>query len=262
MNQDRLTGWEKAALLSTGAASAFNVLLWALSATLADAAPAWSALGGLRVTFAVVSFLSLDLVVVVVVMAFRAGRRGFWSEVAAGSAALFAGFIALEVAGVVAWPWLHLGPALVLYAFMRHLATPPGPTVAQVRAELDQLIHEADQGRASAEVEAGRAWEAAEAARAEVARLKASMDHAAAQWLAATQETDRLRFDADDLRAELARLRDAPPALADQLDSDVVLAVAGRSYSLAQLAQALDMSKTTMGRRLAVLNQKESADGR
>ena len=130
--RDTLTAWEKAALITTGAASAYNVLLWALGATLTDAAPGLTPLGVARVAFAVLSFVSFDLVVIVTVQAMRAGRRGLWSEASAAAAAFAAALVALEVAGVVAWPWLHAAPAVVLYAFMRHLSQPVSRTVAPV----------------------------------------------------------------------------------------------------------------------------------
>ena len=130
--RDTLTAWEKAALITTGAASAYNVLLWALGATLTDAAPGLTPLGVARVAFAVLSFVSFDLVVIVTVQAMRAGRRGLWSEASAAAAAFAAALVALEVAGVVAWLWLHAAPAVVLYAFMRHLSQPVSRPVAPV----------------------------------------------------------------------------------------------------------------------------------
>lgn len=161
---DPLTRWEEAALLTTGAASAFNVLLWALGVRLADAVPGWSVLGALRVAFGALSFVSMDLVVVVVVMAMRAGRRGLWSEAAAAGAALVAAMIALEVAGVpdpsgLGWSWLHAGPAAVLYTLVRHLATPRAALdadqlvrdLAEARARADRAEREADQQRARAD---------------------------------------------------------------------------------------------------------------
>jgi hypothetical protein len=149
MNDD-LTRWETAALVTVGAASAYNVLLWSLGYGIEASTPGMTPLGVLRVIFAVVSFVGLDLIVVVTVMAMRAGRRGIWSEAAAGSAALAAGLIALEVAGVVTWPWLHAAPAVVLYTFMRHVAalrnggmTTVDNHVAEDATELDTAGEEA-----------------------------------------------------------------------------------------------------------------------
>jgi hypothetical protein len=159
MNDD-LTRWEKAALVTVGAASAYNVLLWSLGYGLAASTPGLTPLGVLRVIFAIVSFVGMDLVVIVTVMAMRAGRRGIWSEAAAGSAALAAGLIALEVAGVVTWPWLHAAPAVVLYAFMRHVAAPRvaavtalAEVVTQMDTQVDTVVTEIDTAPAAPRLE-------------------------------------------------------------------------------------------------------------
>jgi hypothetical protein len=120
--------------------------------------------------------------------------------------------IALDVAGVQlwtgwSWGWLHAMPAVVLYTFIRHLATPrAGQRWADLVRERDEAVHER-----------AEAW-----------------------------------AELDQLRAEAAQR----PALVDQAESDAALTVAGRTYSLNQLARAFDVSKTTAGRRLAAVDQE------
>lgn len=239
---DRLSHWEEIALLATGAASAFNVLLWALGYTLADAAPGWTALGVLRVAFSVLSFVSMDLVVVVTVMAMRAGRRGLWSEVCSLVAALAAAGIALEVSGVVAWPWLHAAPMVVLYTFMRHLAAPKVVQRAAVLArERDALAQEAHELRAERDAlarEAGR-----------VPGLLGQRDAEAAQ---AREDLAQALADADHWRAMAAQAA-ARPALTADHDT---ITVGTKQVSLRALAQELEVPKTSLGRAVDRVAQK------
>lgn len=109
-----ITRLEKAALLTTGAAAAFKTLLWSLEAAI-DSTDPW--IGGLRVFFAVLSFVAFDLVIGAVVF------RG-WSMSGAAAlavAALVSALIALDVARVWPAPALHAAPALTLAAFGVHL---------------------------------------------------------------------------------------------------------------------------------------------
>jgi hypothetical protein len=223
VQHDPLSRWEEAGLITVGAASAFNLLLWGLGATLATALPGFSPLGGARILFALVSFVAMDLIAVVTVLAKRQGRRGFWSEVSSATAAATAACIALDVAGWSpwagwSWAWLHGMPAVVLYAFSQHVASPRaahvGPSVDQLQTELDQARTDAGHWRATAEAFAAQL---------------------------------------DQLRAEV----DQRPALVDQSESDAALTIAGRSYSQRALAQALGMNKSTLVRRLAAVDQEQ-----
>lgn len=247
---DKLTGWEEFALLATGAASAFNVLLWSLGYGLSDALPAWSPLGVARVAFSVLSFVSMDLVVIVTVMAMRAGRRGVWSEVCSLAAAAAAAGIALEVAGVVGWPWLHAAPMAVLYTFMRHLAAPPSDqrrrallaradqaetTVVQLRAEVEQRDDEIGSLRRRLEAALAQAETAAE------------QGETAAAQLGATLAQERAR--ADRAEAALAQLR-AEAERRQIEDGAVTIDLAGARYSLRDAADRLGMSPTTLARKL------------
>lgn len=132
-----MTRLDHAALWTTAAASALNVLLWLVGIHL-EAAPAlivWP--------FAIVSFVSFELVTLATVDGMRRGGRGRWAEASLAAPAMAALAVALEVAGVVSWPILHGAPALVLYVFARYLAQ-GGPRV-------DHLARDRDRERARAD---------------------------------------------------------------------------------------------------------------
>lgn len=109
-----ITKLEKSALFTTGAAAAFKTLLWSLEASIDSQDPY---IGGLRVVFAVLSFVAFDLVIGAVVY------RGWSLSGAAALAftALVSALIALDVAKVWPNPALHAAPALTLAAFSAHL---------------------------------------------------------------------------------------------------------------------------------------------
>lgn len=241
----KLSPWTKAALLTTGAASAFNVLLWALGATLADAAPGWTVYGALRVVFGAISFVSMDLVVVVVVLEMRAGRRGPWAEIAAAVAALAAALFALDVAQVIAWPWLHAAPAVVLYTFMRHVAAPEwAGRRAQLARERDALAHELaqlSQERDALSQDAGRAWDAARAAQGELGQLRDALSLS--------------ESDASHWRAMAAQAASRPALV----DGGEVVQIGTRAVTLRALARELWTNKTSLGR--AVARAQEGGDG-
>src|SRR5690348_2905580 len=100
MHPMEITRLEKTALITTGAAAAFKTLLWSLEASI-DSTDPWIA--GLRVAFAILSFVAFDLVIVAAVM------RG-WSRSGAATvavAAVVSALIALDVAKVASMPALH-----------------------------------------------------------------------------------------------------------------------------------------------------------
>ncbi len=118
-----LTRLDKAAVGATAAAAAFKVLLWSVGAGL-DGPEPW--LPWVRWAFALVSFVAFDLVVLAVVADQRAhGRRHLGTATMACAAALSGG-VALHVAGVVAWPALHAGPAVLLLLLGLHLSDTRG----------------------------------------------------------------------------------------------------------------------------------------
>lgn len=111
---DKITGLEKAALITTGAAAAYKTLLWSLEASV-DSTEQY--IFWLRVLFALVSFAAFDLVLMAVI-----GRGWSWhAAVALGVASIVSGAIGLEVGHVVIWPALHAAPAITLAAFGLHL---------------------------------------------------------------------------------------------------------------------------------------------
>lgn len=220
--QDRLNRWEKAALFTVGSASAFNVLLWALGAPLAQAAPGVSWLGVPRIVFALLSFIGLDLTIVVTVMAQRDGRRGPWAWLTSTAAMLAAGGMALDVAQVVHWPALHAAPVAVLWCFMHHLAAPkvaqvgavvarPSPVMAQRRRLVRRLV-------------------------AALRTARATVAHALAQ---VAQRDDELA----QVRAMLAQPR--------LIDGAETVTIGAQSYSVRQIAEMTDTPLTTLRRRLA-----------
>jgi hypothetical protein len=234
---DALNGWEKAALFTVGSASAFNVLLWALGYHLADAAPAPTPLGVARVIFGLVSFVGLDLTITVTVMAQRDGRRSVWAWLTATAAMLAAGGMGLEVASVVAWPWLHAAPVVVLFAFMHHLAA---PRVAQRAETLAQQLAEAEAEAAQADAELAQA-------RRELLRVPDLL----------AQRDDELAQTTEDLAQVSANLAQARAALAQALahpqiaDGAETLTVGARTISLRQLATVTGVAESTLRRKLS-----------
>jgi hypothetical protein len=120
---DKMTRLEKIALTSAVSGAVFNVFLFGVGATLADAES--GLLLYVRALAAVVQAAAFDLVAIATVMGMRHGRRSHWSLMTAASAALVSALIALDVAGVWSQPWLHAANALIVLAFTLHLLTPP-----------------------------------------------------------------------------------------------------------------------------------------
>ena len=270
MQTDKLNGWEKAALFTVGSASAFNVLLWALGFRLADALPALSPLGVLRVLFAIVSFVGLDLTITVTVMAQRDGRRSVWAWLTATAAMLAAGGMGLEVASVVTWPWLHAAPVAVLFAFMHHLAAP------RVQHKAETLARELRRR----ETELGQRGTELETTRDEVGRLRVALEQA--RYEAETAQSDletarasdgtrvgQLETERDALRLKLRQAetamgrleteRNAYETQARQLETardDGGLIVGRKAFSLGQLSEILEIPKSTLGRKLSSVGQQ------
>jgi hypothetical protein len=236
---DKLNAWEKAALFTVGSASAFNVLLWALGYGLIDAAPALSPLGVLRVLFAIVSFIGLDLTIVVTVMAQRDGRRSVWAWLTACAAMAAAGGMALEVARVVAWPALHAAPVMVLFFFMHHLAAPRvaqrAEVVAQEASELRRTVAQLGAQLAQAEREVAR-----------VPDLLAQRDTEVAQ---AAEDLAQAQADAAHWRAMAAQR-----ALTDDAER---VTIGGSVVSLRRMAAQLKIPETTLRRKVTQATKEE-----
>lgn len=121
---DKMSKLEKAALSSAVSGAVFNVFLYGIGATLASAGQG-TPLFIVRIIAAILQAAAFDLVAIATVMGMRHGRRGRWSMITAFASALVSAAIALDVAGVVAMPWLHAANALIVLAFTLHLLTPP-----------------------------------------------------------------------------------------------------------------------------------------
>ena len=141
---DNLTTYEKIALASLGAGNAFNILLFAMGATLADAHEGtWLYIRGL---FAVIQFIAFDLTVIVTVQAMRDGRRSRWAGATVLVASVAAVLIAVDVS-TYSLPPMHAAYAVVLPLFMMHVASVRGgdnPHVTSLQAELTQARIEID----------------------------------------------------------------------------------------------------------------------
>lgn len=169
MGHDKMTRLEKAALASAVAGAVFNVFLYGIGASLRDAPMGMSLLFGVRLLASLLTAASFDLVAVATVMGMREGRRSTWSWGTAVSAAGVSAFIALDVAGVWAQPWLHAANALIVLAFTLHLLTPRRSSRGQ---QLRRLVR-----RLAAAVRAERqklasAWQDLAGARQAVADLR------------------------------------------------------------------------------------------
>jgi hypothetical protein len=121
---DKMSKLEKLALSSAVSGAVFNVFLYGIGATLASAGQG-TPLFAVRVGAAILQAAAFDLVAIATVMGMRHGRRGRWSMITAFASALVSAAIALDVAGVLAMPWLHAANALIVLAFTLHLLTPP-----------------------------------------------------------------------------------------------------------------------------------------
>lgn len=120
---------EKLALSAAVSGAVFNVFLYGIGATLADAS--MGALFILRALAAVLQASAFDLVAIATVMGMYRGKRSHWSMGTAVTAALVSILIALDVAGVWAQPWLHAANPLIVLTFTLHLLAPPRSTRAR-----------------------------------------------------------------------------------------------------------------------------------
>jgi hypothetical protein len=147
--KDKMTRLEKVALSSAVSGAVFNVFLYGIGATLATAGQG-TPLFIVRVGAAILQAAAFDLVAIATVMGMRNGRRSSWSMLTAVASALVSAAIALDVAGVLAMPWLHAANALIVLAFTLHLLTPPRSTRApQLRRMVRRLCATVRQERAT-----------------------------------------------------------------------------------------------------------------
>lgn len=245
---------QKAALVTTGAAAAFKILLWSLGAPI-DSAD--SVIAGLRVAFATLSFVGFDLVLVAIVVDQR--RYGAtWDGIAAASAAaLISALIALDVARVVDWPVLHGAPAALLLLFAVHLMLPRRwSRAAELRRLVRQLITVVRQERA---------------ARAELVRRVAVAEEVAHQSRATPPAVSpggaplvaiQINQTADGAPSDRPG---APPAQLPAPDDDALLEamrlVRQEAMSVKAAARRTGASETTLRRRLAPRDQEKAGVG-
>jgi uncharacterized protein YqgC (DUF456 family) len=143
---DKMKELEKLALTSAVSGAVFNVFLYGIGATLDTATT--GTLFYARVIAAILQAAAFDLVAIATVMGMRQGRRGKWSMATAIASALVSAAIALDVAGVLAMPWLHAANALIVLAFTLHLLTPRKSTrTSELRRLVGRLVTATRQAR-------------------------------------------------------------------------------------------------------------------
>lgn len=133
-----MTRLEKIALTSAVSGAIFNVFLFGIGSTLADATGGYLFLA--RGVAAVLQAAAFDLVAIATVTGMYHGRRSRWSMLTAVTAAAVSILIALDVAGVWHQPWLHAANALIVLVFTLHLLAPSKSNRAsQLRATVRRL---------------------------------------------------------------------------------------------------------------------------
>lgn len=152
---NHMTRLEKIALTSAVSGAIFNVFLFGIGSTLADATS--GPLFWLRALAAVLQAAAFDLVAIATVSGMYRGRRSGWSMLTAITAAAVSILIALDVAGVWRQPWLHAANALIVLVFTLHLLAPQRSNRArQYRATVRRLCAALRQERATADQLAAR----------------------------------------------------------------------------------------------------------
>ena len=246
-----LTPLQKAALITTGAAAAFKILLWSLGASI-DAADSW--IVALRVIFAALSFVGFDLVLVAIVVDQRRYGATWDGIAAAGAAAIISALIALDVARVVDWPVLHGAPAALLLLFAVHLMLPRRwSRAAELRRLVRRLITLVRQERA---------------ARAELARRVAAAEAVAHHGRATPPSGAPLvaiQMNYHDAGGAPERSAGALPAQLPAPDDDALVEavrlVRQEDMSVKAAARRTGASESTLRRRLAAPRATEERAG-
>lgn len=175
--KDKMTRLEKAALTSAVSGAVFNVFLFGIGATL-ETAGRGSDLFVARIIAAILQAAAFDLVAIAVVMGMRNGRRSRWSMATAIASALVSAAIALDVAGVMAMPWLHAANALIVLAFTLHLLTPPvSGRAPQLRRLIKRLCARIRQERQIADYNLNTLRTAAEQQVSRIEQDRAAVEH-------------------------------------------------------------------------------------
>lgn len=210
----KMTWLEKIALTSAVSGAVFNVFLYGIGASLATAQT--GTLFYVRVAAAILQAAAFDLVAIATVMGRQHGRWNRWSWVTAMFSALVSAAIALDVAGVLAQPWLHAANALIVLAFTLHLLAPqramPAPRSRQLRRLVRRLC-------------------------AALRRERATVDSLAAQ-----------------LRQAGERMRQLEDTTRHSETIEVVM-VAQREISVRQLARVLELPESTVRRKVARVDE-------
>ena len=238
MTTEKMTRLEKIALTSAVSGAVFNVFLYGIGVNLSQAQT--GTLFIVRACAAVLQAAAFDLVAIATVMGMRHGRRSAWSLVTALMAALVSAFIALDVAGVWAQPWLHAANALIVLAFTMHLLTPTKldaderQTMARLMADL------ADERHVVAELQNALADEQ---------RMMAELQNALADERHSVAGLQR------DLAAERRELAVRPPAIEVEVVYVAKHRLTWQQMEIAAHAfrQLESISQTTIRRRVAAL---------
>lgn len=271
---DKLSRLEKTTLASLGAGNAFNILLFAMGATLSDATDGgWLWVRGL---FAVVQFVAFDLTIVTTVQAMRDGRRSKWGGATVVMASLAAVLIAIDVS-TYPLPPAHAAYAIVLPLFMMHLSQPKRDdtialalreqevgkreqSVTQRTADLDRLLTDHATAVTQFNAECDRA---VTAHTAQMAEQHAAVDSA---WQALASREQELTRQAADLASRehtLAR-REAEPIHRTEIVTTEHVEVASARLSWAELHQLVDMARQRDGLSMSSLRRlvaKEVEEG-
>lgn len=209
-----------------------------------------AALAVLTVAIAVAAGAALDLVVISTVMAKRHGRRSPWGLATALAAAVFSAAVALEVYGTgEPNPWLHVAYPAVVFLFAQHLSAPREPMVPErelVQTRLEVAQRDEEVARLGQEIAELRH----EAER--VPDLLAQRDADAADY---ADELRRTKAEVAQLHAALrqAAAQVAQPRLGDDAER---IEIGGVRLSLRQAEELLDMSASTIRRKLAKARQE------
>ncbi len=151
---DKMSRLEKIALTSAVSGAVFNVFLFGVGATLADA-QGDTPLFYIRAGAAVLQAAAFDLVAIATVMGRQHGRWNGWSKGTAIFSALVSALIALDVASVISAPWLHAANAMIVLSFTLHLLAPrraiPAPRVSQLRRLVRRLCADVRRERATSD---------------------------------------------------------------------------------------------------------------
>jgi Skp family chaperone for outer membrane proteins len=242
MKEDKLLLWEKVPVVGLFLAQGLYVWRWYVGPGITP--PTW-----VVILAGIAAVAAIDGAMVATVAGMRQGRRSRASYAAIVVTAAFGAAVALDLYGAITMvsAWLHAGFALTIVCYLIHLAASlPGGSPADLRRLLAQ--RDADLAQMRQELEDARrglartpdllAQRDAELVGREVALRQAEAE--------AAQLREALRQAVAQRDAALAR-----PALED---GAATVEIGGKSYSLRQAAEALDVPEATLRRKLGKVN--------